>query len=275
MAVSKVILNGDTLIDATTATATAEDILSPKTAIIASGEMAVGAIETGGGGYTADDIATNTEPSGHIELSDSVHTIAANAFSYKPITTIHAPEVTSIAVSAFSYSGLTVLDDNSFPKYTRNDKACFNNSSLQTIKNTKLTWLQTGVFNSCTLLETACLPNVTAINGGAGFRYCTAITLLDCKVTGFSGYELQNAANLTTMILRKTGAVCSLANTTNCLQNTPVQGKDGKTCTVYVPSDLVETYKTDTNWSYWYGLGYVSFVALEGSQYESITWWED
>lgn len=42
MAISKVVLNGTTLMDATTATATAEDIIAPKTALIATGEMAVG-----------------------------------------------------------------------------------------------------------------------------------------------------------------------------------------------------------------------------------------
>ena len=236
---------------------------------------AVEAIETGGGGYSADGIAANTEPSGHVELSNSVKSIGNSAFYNKPLTTIHAPEVTTIAAGAFSYSGLTVLDDASFPKYTSNITKCFNNSKLKTIKNTKLTKIQVGVFESCTLLETVCLPNVTAISGGAGFRYDAAITLFDCKNKSFAGYELSNAANLTTMILRRTDSVVSLANATNCLQGTPVQGKDGKTCTIYVPSALVETYKTAANWSHWYDLGYVNFAALEGSQYESPTWWED
>lgn len=55
MAVSKVILNGDTLIDATTATAAASDIIAPKTAMLADGVMTTG---TGSGGSvnpTADE----------------------------------------------------------------------------------------------------------------------------------------------------------------------------------------------------------------------------
>ena len=47
MAVSKVILNGTTLIDATTATAAAENIISPYTAMLADGVMTTG---TGSGG---------------------------------------------------------------------------------------------------------------------------------------------------------------------------------------------------------------------------------
>lgn len=42
MAISKVVLNGDILMDATTATAEAEDIAAPKTAMLASGEMVTG-----------------------------------------------------------------------------------------------------------------------------------------------------------------------------------------------------------------------------------------
>lgn len=52
MAVSKVILNNTTLIDATTATATAADITSPKTAMLADGVMTTG---TGSGGGGSDD----------------------------------------------------------------------------------------------------------------------------------------------------------------------------------------------------------------------------
>ena len=48
MAISKVVLNGTTLMDATTATATAEDIIAPKTAMLANGVVTTGT-GTGGG----------------------------------------------------------------------------------------------------------------------------------------------------------------------------------------------------------------------------------
>lgn len=48
MAISKVVLNGTTLMDATTATAAAEDITAPKTAMLADGVMTTGT-GTGGG----------------------------------------------------------------------------------------------------------------------------------------------------------------------------------------------------------------------------------
>lgn len=50
MAVNKVDLNGETLIDLTADTATAEDVAAGKTFHLASGEQALGTAETGGGG---------------------------------------------------------------------------------------------------------------------------------------------------------------------------------------------------------------------------------
>ena len=50
MAVNKVDLNGETLIDLTADTATAEDVAEGKTFHLASGEQALGTAETGGGG---------------------------------------------------------------------------------------------------------------------------------------------------------------------------------------------------------------------------------
>lgn len=49
MAISKVVLNGTTLMDATTATAAAEDITAPKTAMLADGVMTTGTRSGGGG----------------------------------------------------------------------------------------------------------------------------------------------------------------------------------------------------------------------------------
>ena len=56
MAVSKVILNSTTLIDATTATAAASDITSPKTAMLADGVMTTGTGTSGGGTVEIKDV---------------------------------------------------------------------------------------------------------------------------------------------------------------------------------------------------------------------------
>ena len=88
-----------------------------------------------------------------------------------------------------------------------------------------------------------------------------------------SRYDFQNSYLLQTVILRNEG-VLAVGNT-GYFKNSPVQGYNGLTATVYVPSTLIESYQTATNWSTWYTAGYVTFVAIEGSPYESLTWWED
>lgn len=50
MAISKVTLNGTTLMDATTATAAAADITAPKTAMLSDGVVTTGTGTGGGGG---------------------------------------------------------------------------------------------------------------------------------------------------------------------------------------------------------------------------------
>jgi len=92
MAISKVVLNGTTLMDATTATATAEDIIAPKTALIATGVMTEGT-GTGGGGIDVNDLAMGTAPSGRMVL-DTATAIEADSFKGKTaLTSIFASSV--------------------------------------------------------------------------------------------------------------------------------------------------------------------------------------
>ena len=86
------------------------------------------------------------------------------------------------------------------------------------------------------------------------------LKLLDVTQTGFAGL---NNSQIETMIIRNSN-VTSLANVAH-LTNT-------LNCTIYVPSDLIESYKIATNWSTVYAQGKVNFVALEGSKYESKKW---
>lgn len=60
MAISKITLNGTTLMDATTATAAAADIIAPKTAMLANGVVTTGTGSGGGGGGGSTLIASGT-----------------------------------------------------------------------------------------------------------------------------------------------------------------------------------------------------------------------
>lgn len=96
---------------------------------------------------------------------------------------------------------------------------------------------------------------------------CQHLEICDVgKAKSISTNTFANCYKLQTLILRYT-SVCTLANVSAFL-NTPMRGRGGLTGTIYVPSALVETYKTASVWSTLYGYGYVTFAAIEGSEWE-------
>ena len=104
------------------------------------------------------------------------------------------------------------------------------------------------------------VPNFSqtySIFGNASHR---TLKLLDVTQMAFAGL---NNSIIETMIMRNVGVVplSNVVYLTNTLN-----------CTVYVPSNLIESYKTATNRSTVYAQGKVNFVALEGSKYESKKW---
>ena len=124
-------------------------------------------------------------------------------------------------------------------------------------------------------LTSASFPNAAlATNIGTVFGNATAANackLLEfCDIgstTGIAANAFANCYALETLVLRKTASVCTLANV-SAFSGTPMRGYNNKTGTVYVPSDLISSYQTATNWSTLYNNGTVTFSAIEGSDYE-------
>lgn len=93
--------------------------------------------------------------------------------------------------------------------------------SITEIKDDILTTIRGYALRECSSLTTIDFPNVTSINSGS-FYGCS---------------------NLKTVILRS-NVLCTL-NNTNSFTNTPIASGTGY---VYVPRNLVDTYKTDSTW---------------------------
>lgn len=148
------------------------------------------------------------------------------------ITSISGLGVTYLAQSAFigSSSYPMALTSASFPSLTGNLSNAFGNTTAA---------------NACKLLEFADVGNV-------GKLYF---------------YAFANCNSLQTLVLRKNDSVCALDNL-DVFLDTPMRGYNGLTGTVYVPSALISTYQTATNWSTLYNAGTVTFVSIEGSEYE-------
>ena len=116
---------------------------------------------------------------------------------------------------------ITEYSDNTI--VTIGDSAFYNCTALATANFQVATSIKDNAFNSCVALATADFPLVTSINTRA-FQYCR---------------------NLTTLILRNAERIADLLST-SALENTPIKSGTGY---IYVPSALVDSYKSASNWS--------------------------
>ena len=233
---------------------------------------------SGGSGWTTDGIAENLEPNGSITLSSSVTASKFCAFRGKPITYITGSAVTIIEMDAFY--DCTSLTDIYFPVCTQANTEVFRGSSvvnlteaqlpaltttvqasfgtmpeLKTVRLSNITAISAYLFDACTKLETAVLPKATSFGGTGAFRGCTSLQKVDMK--GSSRIEtstFDGSSSFNFLVLRNTSVV-PLRNI-NAFSNTPfASGKAGGT--LYVPSSLVSSYTSTSNWSTI--LGYMSW----------------
>ena len=95
-------------------------------------------------------------------------------------------------------------------------------------------------FRYCTSLTSVSFPNATSI-GEYAFDSCSKLTSVSFpNATSIGGFVFRDCSKLTTLYIgTETDTVCTLANA-----NLP-----STVAYIYVPSALVEQYKTATNWS--------------------------
>ena len=99
-------------------------------------------------------------------------------------------------------------------------------------------------FYQCSALTTINMPSVTTI-GSNGFYNCLNLKFMDFYSLEKIGSYAFNSGGLTTLILRKSDGICVL-DATNALASTGISKGTGY---IYVPSALIDTYKSATNWS--------------------------
>lgn len=198
----------------------------------------------GGGTETEDAIVSGTLTS---YTNNRVTRLKTYAFAQMSnLTSVSLANVNSLQDQRqFDNSGIQEI---SMPKLTTGSVMMFGNcQSLVTIPKTAfpaLTGVYTYMFNNCQHLETADFLIANRIDGSA-----------------FGGCVL-----FSTLVLR-CNSVCTLSSV-NAFDNTPFRGKNGLSGTVYVPSSLVSSYQTASNWSTLYNAGYCTFSAIEGSAYD-------
>lgn len=193
-------------------------------------------------------------------------TIVNGAFSGSALTSVDFPKVTTIEEYAFQYcSKLTSVDfpkatiirdyafqycyaltSANFPKVTGIRANAFQYcSELTTVDIPLTTSIGSYAFGSCSNLSTVSFPQARSIDSCA-FQNCSMLTSVDLPLTtSIDSYVFEKCSKLTALVLRNTTKVCSLASSST-FYNTPIKSGTGY---IYVPDDLVDSYKAATNWA--------------------------
>jgi hypothetical protein len=167
-------------------------------------------------------------------LSEAVHTLADgygqgggasiwNTIVHGTVTEINDKDGLCTAVKGYAFYECKSLTSVIFPSATS---------------------IGDSAFSKCTNLSSVDLPSATSL-GGYAFNSCYVLATLDLPVVASIGSRAIYSTKLTTLVLRKSDAICTLASD-SALYNTPIRSGTGY---IYVPSALIETYKTASNWS--------------------------
>lgn len=256
----KVVSNGS-LVSQTSATYTANDTYDTTT--VSSVTVNV----SGGGGNALADYLNHNLTGSYVYTPDYLTGITLQG--QNGITSLSFPNLTSLAnVATYAFSGISGLLSFSAPKALRQSGSMLmNDTALTSVNLDALVDTGANLLYGCNQLESIVLPSVQAIYSQT-FRNCSKLKVLD--VLASNGFTNQNNMNgcsvLDTLIIRKNG-VASLSNVNNFASTPFASGGSGGT--IYVPSAQLANYKAATNWSTLDGYGTITWVAIEGSYYET------
>lgn len=109
--------------------------------------------------------------------------------------------------------------------------------------NDRVTQIGAYAFRECVGLTGINFPNVVSI-GTQAFRSCSLTSVDFPLVASIGTYVFSDCSALTSVVLRAS-TVCNLQSA-NVFTGTPIESGTGY---VYVPDELVDSYKSATNWS--------------------------
>lgn len=133
------------------------------------------------------------------------------------------------------------LTEINSPVTTTIAHCCRGLTELKTVNLPNATAVATYAFYGCTGITEVNLGKATAINSSA-FYQCTSMTKLDCGASpNFGGSSLAYCSALTTLIIR--------GSKVPTLNSTTFSGISNFIAYIYVPSVLIDSYKTASNWS--------------------------
>ena len=211
---------------------------------------------SGGGGITAEGILRDLDPSGSVEITlDPAIDLPSTTVGLngKPIETLIINGLKSIAGSYGPFRFMKSLRKCVLPDLGYTYQGEHFAESFRTDG--------TGI---------CILPNFTGGQYG-NFGTNNHVGLLDFGTKCTRMMSPYRSLSLTKIILRNSNAVVTLNNVGD-LGVTPF-ASNGAGGTLYVPSALIASYQSATNWSTILGYANNSIEAIEGSAYEDTDWW--
>ena len=169
-------------------------------------------------------------------------TATLDALINRSITEINNDRVTNIGVYAFQ--GCFQLTSVDFPNATSIGVNAFRDCSRLTSADfPNATSIGAHAFRDCSQLSSVNFRSVTSI-GDYAFGNCSRLTSVDFpNATSIGAQAFYNCSRLTSIKLASSQVVT--LGSANAFERTPFSNGAGS---IYVPDELVESYKTATNW---------------------------
>lgn len=181
---------------------------------------------------------------------------------YQSVPECFAKQATSLTSVSFP-DAIGLGGNNQFYGCTSLTSASFPNVVTSYFNYAKL---GNSMFRGCTSLTNVNLRNLDRAAENM-FYGCSALTTLEFNaITYIYASAFARCSNLATLIIRSNN-VPTLTDV-NAFTGTPF-GSGGSGGTIYVPSDLISSYQSASNWSTLHGYGTVTWTAIEGSTYET------
>ena len=159
------------------------------------------------------------------------------------LSNVNLPECTNVGDSAFVYC--EKLKQFNAPKVTKIEKDGLRKcTSLLSVELPECITVSHHAFENCTALSNVNIPKCIEL-GEWAFGSCDSLEIIElpeCMSISLRAFEY--CITLTSVILRSP-TVCKLKNM-DAFLGTPIKSGNGY---IYVPDELIEQYKTATNWS--------------------------
>lgn len=184
-----------------------------------------------------DDIAAAiTEMGGIVNEGDGFEDFSSDVRSIPTGGAVDTTIIDSLIEGTLTHlenSTATVVGRNVFYYYP----------TLKSVALDSVARINANAFKNCTSLSSVNLPVCTYLDTEC-FSGCSSLKILDLPKVETITRAAFATSSLTTLIIR-TDIVATLANTT-AFNTTPIASGTGH---IFVPDNLVEEYKSATNWS--------------------------